>query len=144
MLQAGDAPAAIADYSEALLLDPAYTAALQARGDARLATGDVFGAIDDYSQALAIQPNDAAVYSARGAAYLQVNKPQEAYQDLTQAIQLSLTTADPELFYNRGVARASLGDDAGARRDFEEAAELYLQQGEAAGYRQTLDQMSQL
>ena len=40
--------------------------------------------------------------------------------------------------------RANLGDDAGARRDLEQAASLYLEQGEAAGYRKTLEQMSQL
>ena len=39
------------------------------------------------------------------------------------------------------MVRANLGDDAGARRDLEQAANLYLEQGEAVGYRKTLEQM---
>jgi tetratricopeptide (TPR) repeat protein len=109
-----------------------------------MATGDTFGAIDDYTQAIAAQPNFLAAYSARGGAYLQVNQSQNAFQDLTQAIVGAPNSTNPELFYNRGVVRSRLGDDAGARRDFERAAELYLQQGEAAGYRRTLTRMSQL
>jgi tetratricopeptide (TPR) repeat protein len=103
-----------------------------------------FAAIDDYTQALTIQPDYPGAYAARGNAYIQVGETQAAYNDLSQAILADPDTSNPQLYYNRGLVRATLGDDAGARRDFEQAANLYLEQGEAAGYRQTLEQMSQL
>jgi tetratricopeptide (TPR) repeat protein len=144
LLAAGDEAAAVADYSEALFIDPGYAEAYKARGDARLATGDVFGAIDDYTQALTLDADYLDAYAARGNAYIQVGEAQAAYQDLSRAIMANPDTSDPELYFNRGVVRANLGDSVGARRDFEQAASLYLEQGEAIGYRETLEQMSQL
>lgn len=122
-------------------MDPNYGAAYKARGDARMASGDSFGAIDDYSQAVAIQPDDWAAYAARAQAYLRVDQVQRAYDDLTLVIMANPTSSDAELFFNRGLIRARLGDDQGARRDFEQAGQLYLRQGNGAGYRQALDQM---
>jgi tetratricopeptide (TPR) repeat protein len=109
-----------------------------------MALGDPFGAIDDYSQALAIQPNNLDAYAARGEAYLAVGQIPSAYEDFSRAIIQGPNQNNPELFLNRGMVRARLGDSLGARRDFEQAANLYLQQGNAAGYRQTLDQMANL
>lgn len=84
------------------------------------------------------------VYAARGTAFLVVGQAPNAYSDLSQAIAQNPTPTNPELFFNRGMVRARLGDSLGARLDFEQAANLYLQQGNAIGYRQTLDQMRSL
>jgi tetratricopeptide (TPR) repeat protein len=131
----------MAAYDQALLLDSTYGAAYKARGDARLASGDGFGAIDDYTQAVAAQPDDWSAYAARAQAYLRVDQVQRAYDDLTLVIMADPTSSDAEIFFNRGVIRARLGDDQGARRDLEQAGQLYLRQGNGAGYRQALEQM---
>ena len=71
-----------------------------------------------------------------------MGEAQRAYEDLTWVIQAD--TKDPEIYHSRGRARISLGDATGALADFEQAAELYLQQGMAVGYRAVLDDMAQL
>jgi tetratricopeptide (TPR) repeat protein len=64
----GDKDAAIADYSQAVKLDPNYAAAYYNRGIAYSAKGDKDAAIADYSQAVKLDPNDAAAYYSRGNA----------------------------------------------------------------------------
>jgi len=54
----GDYAAAIADYEQALKLNPAYWPALAGRGAARVETGDAAGALPDLARMLAINPAD--------------------------------------------------------------------------------------
>ena len=52
----GDMDRAIADYTEALRLDPKYTFAYYNRGDAYRYNGDLDRAIADYTEALRLVP----------------------------------------------------------------------------------------
>jgi tetratricopeptide (TPR) repeat protein len=59
---------AIADYSEAIRLDPKYAAAYKSRAVAWFAKGDYSRAIADYDEALHVNENDVDAYYARGVA----------------------------------------------------------------------------
>src|SRR5262249_23863527 len=55
----GDFAAAIADFSEALRLDPGYAEAWNNRGVAHQAAGDLDPALADYEEALRLDPGYA-------------------------------------------------------------------------------------
>ena len=62
----GDIDGAIADYTEAIKLNPRDPFAFNNRANARRDKGDLPGAIEDYTTALAIDPGYTAVYVNRG------------------------------------------------------------------------------
>src|SRR5690606_11354432 len=71
--------AAIADYDEAISLDPTYANAYNNRGIANRAAGLADRAVADFDAALRINPAFASAYGNRGSAYADRG-------DLTQAI----------------------------------------------------------
>lgn len=62
----GDLAGAVADYSQAIALDPNMTNVHDNRGRARHRQGDLAGAISDFDQAIARAPQDAEAYFLRG------------------------------------------------------------------------------
>jgi tetratricopeptide (TPR) repeat protein len=73
-----DYPRAIADYNEAVRIDPTYAFAFDNRGLAYERAGDLDRAVADYSEAIRLHPGDADAFSGRAAAY-------EAKGDLVRA-----------------------------------------------------------
>src|SRR5262249_7737007 len=65
----GDVDRAIANFSEAIRLDPKYAEAYYVRGVAYGNKGDLDRAIADYSEAIRLDPKLAAAYNNRGNAY---------------------------------------------------------------------------
>jgi tetratricopeptide (TPR) repeat protein len=65
----GDIDRAIADYDEAIQLDPNLADAFTGRGPAYRNKGDVDRAIVDYDQAIRLSPNYAMAFNNRGGAY---------------------------------------------------------------------------
>jgi tetratricopeptide (TPR) repeat protein len=65
----GDYVTAVADFTEAIRLNPNYTNAYHNRGLAYKNKGDYDRAIADYTQAIRLNPNDASAYFNRGNAY---------------------------------------------------------------------------
>ena len=65
----GDFDRAIADYSEAIRLDPKLAAAYNNRGNAYKNKGDFDRAIADLSEAIRLDPKLASAYNDRGNAY---------------------------------------------------------------------------
>ena len=63
----GDLAGAIADYTQALTLNPQNAMAYNNRGNAHADQGDLAGAIADYTQALTFDPQYANAYYNRGA-----------------------------------------------------------------------------
>jgi formylglycine-generating enzyme required for sulfatase activity/Tfp pilus assembly protein PilF len=105
----GDLDHAIADYSEAIKLDPKDAVAYVNRGVAYRAKGDLDHAIADYSEAIKLDPKDAVAYYARGNAYEAKNDFDHAIADYSEAIQLDPKVANA---YNaRCFARAIVGRD---------------------------------
>ncbi|MFM7692131.1 MAG: tetratricopeptide repeat protein, partial [Alphaproteobacteria bacterium] len=63
-----DRRSAIADYTEAIRINPQYAHAFNNRGAARAGQGDRVGAIADYTEAIRINPQYAHAFNNRGAA----------------------------------------------------------------------------
>ena len=62
----GDLAGALADYDQAIALNPTGRHGLQQPGIARAAQGDLAGALADYDQAIVLNPQDATAYNNRG------------------------------------------------------------------------------
>jgi tetratricopeptide (TPR) repeat protein len=69
LLEKGDYDQAIADYTQALSINPQATEAYYNRGTAWYFKGDYDRAIADYNQALRINPQNAAAHYNRGLAW---------------------------------------------------------------------------
>ena len=118
----GDYDRAIADFDQAIQLQPDDAAAYNNRGLAYAHKGDYDRAIADYDQAIQLQPDLAEAYSNRGNAYADKGDYDRAIADYDQAIQLQpdYTTA----YNNRGITYADKGDTGRAIADFDQAIQL--------------------
>jgi tetratricopeptide (TPR) repeat protein len=84
-----DFEAAIADYTQALELDPAYTDALIARAAAYYALEDFEAAIADYTRAIERDPNNPPLYLSRGSAYHELGDEANTARDFYQWLLLN-------------------------------------------------------
>jgi tetratricopeptide (TPR) repeat protein len=122
-LQRGDSYAdrheydrAIADYTQAIHLQPDYAEAYNNRGYAYYWQGQYPNAIADYDRAIALRPTYPYAYNNRGAAYMASGDPDRAIPDFDRALQ-----QQPELiqaYTNRGNAYLRMGHLDQARADF--------------------------
>src|SRR5262249_26315514 len=94
----GDFDRAIADYDEAIRLDPGsgltqlssqYSLAYANRASAWLAKGDFAHAVADYGEALRLEPKNVSAYFARGRHNLYRGALQRALAALGQASELN-------------------------------------------------------
>ena len=123
----GDSKMAIADFNEAIRLNPNRAAVFRDRGLARQQNGELDGAIADYDQAIALDPKLAAPYANRGIALAAKGDLDRAILSYNTAIRLAPSNAESRV--NRGLALAMetlATDDAEieARADFEAALAL--------------------
>jgi tetratricopeptide (TPR) repeat protein len=88
-LARGDHDLAVADFSQALNLEPDNAQALHGRGLARNAKGDLDGAVKDFSEAIWRSPRTAAFYQDRAKAYLGKAEYARAIADLDEVIKLT-------------------------------------------------------
>jgi len=93
-IQSNNNDGAIANYTEALKLDPRLIYALIARGAAYYSKGDYQSAVDDYSRTLELEPNDAGVFNSRGNAYRQMGNYQMAIADYEAALRIDPNNAE--------------------------------------------------
>jgi tetratricopeptide (TPR) repeat protein len=148
-----DIPGALADYNQALRLDPKYVYAYNNRGllkQSRL--NDLPGALADYNQAIELNPNFPTAYRNRGVLKKNAKKDRMgAIQDLRQAASLyrqqgmtpeyqdtidllkelreskaiELNPKDARDYANRGLFKQyKLNDRSGALADYNQAIEL--------------------
>ncbi|MGO9135188.1 MAG: tetratricopeptide repeat protein [Methylovirgula sp.] len=81
----GDLDRAIADFDQAIRLDPKDEVAYKNRGGAYKAKGDFDRAIADYSEAIRLDPKDVLAYKNRGIAYLYSRALPKALADFNLA-----------------------------------------------------------
>lgn len=108
--------AAWADYSAALAEDPALVAAWANRAVLAFTTGRPLQAVDDLTEAIRLADN-GVLRMNRAIALQELGNHRQAVRDLDAA--LAAGADDPDLLYLRGVSRQAVGDDAGARADWE-------------------------
>jgi tetratricopeptide (TPR) repeat protein len=121
----GDFRGAIADYSQAIILNPKDVDAYNNRGILKnVNLNDVPGALADYDQAVVLNPNYALVYYNRGLLkYTKLADVQGALSDYNRAILLNPREAF--VFNDRGSLRANeINDLRGALADYNQAIAL--------------------
>ena len=118
----GDLDGALADYAQALRVNPRSADALNNRGQIRQQRGDLAGALADYDQALSINPKMAEGFNNRASLKTLTKDWEGALSDSNEALKLN--PAVPETWAIRGNARLARGDPEGAISDFETALRL--------------------
>jgi tetratricopeptide (TPR) repeat protein len=78
----------MADFNQAIRLDPKYMFAYYNRGLAYYNKWDYDRAIADYNQAIQLDPNYVHSYINRGAAYYMKSDYTRARADYTRALQI--------------------------------------------------------
>ena len=113
---------AIADFTQAIRIDPEHADAFLGRGIAYRRKGEYDSAITDLDQALRLRPDDADALSARGQAYLGKEVYDSAIADFDEAI--AMRPYDENLYVFRGVAHLANGATGPAMADFDKAIAL--------------------
>jgi lipoprotein NlpI len=117
----GDAAAAIADFDEAIKLDPKNASAYNNRGNARHDGGEDLAAIADFDAALKQNPRYAPAYFNRANALAAKGDP-SAMKDYDAAIKYNRRNVTA--YIARGALLLASGDIKKARADMRQAAAL--------------------
>jgi len=131
--KAGDLDAAIADYNQAIALNPNFANAYYNRGNAYYAKGELDGAVADFTQVITLTPKDDRAYNNRGLAYYAKGEPDRAIAEFTQAIALNPNFANA--YNNRGNAYDAKGEMDRAIADFTQAIALNPKSEQAYNHR---------
>ena len=112
---------AIADYSEAIMLDPSDHYSLYNRALAYEEQYRFDKAIDDYSAAIAVEPAKTSAYERRGFIEMNIGRYRDAAESMTGALEHD--SGNMSLLGYRGAAYAFAGDYEKAESDFDAVAE---------------------
>jgi tetratricopeptide (TPR) repeat protein len=118
----GDYDRAIADYNEALRINPNYAEAYNNRGLAYYYKKDYDRAIADYNEALRIDSNYANAYNGRGATYSEKKDYDRAIADYSEALRMDPNSA--RAYNNRGLAYSDKKDYDRAIADYSAALRI--------------------
>jgi tetratricopeptide (TPR) repeat protein len=110
---------AIADYTEAIRLNPQYARAYNSRAYVYLAKRNLVQALADCDSALAIDPQNANIYDSRGDVHAARRHYDAAIADYTQAITLNPQFAIA--YVNRGIVYYAWKNYDRAMDDYAEA-----------------------
>jgi tellurium resistance protein TerD len=131
-VQKGDVPGAIANFTQALVLNPNIPQAYLGLGIATSKQGKKQQAIYNYDRALQFNPNLAEAYFGRAQAYYELGNKQKAIGDYEQAIRVNPNYG--LAYLERGAIRCMLGTKSQAVSDFQQAGELFSKQGDGKNY----------
>jgi len=131
-VQKGDVPGAIANFTQALVLNPNIPQAYLGLGIATSKQGNKQQAIYNYDRALQFNPNLAEAYFGRGQAYYELGNKQKAIGDYEQAIRVNPNYG--LAYLERGAIRCMLGTKSQAVSDFQQAGALFSKQGDGKNY----------
>ncbi|TAJ35213.1 MAG: tetratricopeptide repeat protein [Reyranella sp.] len=119
----GQTDRALADYSEAIRVDPKGSLAFLGRGVLLASRKRSYDrAIEDFSRAIELEPKNADAYIARGNAYSQIGDNGRAIADLDKAI--AIAPDDAQAYVVRGLAYNRRNEIAPALRDYTKALEI--------------------
>jgi tetratricopeptide (TPR) repeat protein len=121
----GDYQGALADYNQAIKIDPKYALLYNNRGYLKMQRlNDVNGALADFDRSISIKPNSALAYNNRG--FLKEEKLNDfkgALADYNKSLQIDPT--DATVYSNRGLLKAEKMNDAqGAMDDYNKAISI--------------------
>ncbi|MEK7486589.1 MAG: tetratricopeptide repeat protein, partial [Planctomycetota bacterium] len=122
LLSKNDYAGALADFNEAIRLDPQNKTAYNNLGLDQFHSKDFEGALSVFHKLLELDPKDSVLYQNRGNIFYEMGNWAAAIEDWNQMIQLS--PEDPKGYSNRGNARRKSGDLAGALDDYTHAITL--------------------
>ena len=128
-LERGDFDRAIADFAQAIRLNPGLPQSFYDRGRAYLAKKDTRRAIQDFDETIRLNPDIPEVYDSRGVAYYDQGDPDPAGRDYERAIMLDPMYAPA--FLHRGNLYIDKGDYDRGIRDYDEAIRLDRRDAEA-------------
>jgi tetratricopeptide (TPR) repeat protein len=109
----------IADYTEALRLEPDHAGTWYERGWQHRRVGNLEQALADYTEAVKLEPTSWLYRKYRAMAYREKGNTQEALADYTEALRLRPEDAD--ILEDRAGLHARLGDHDAAIADYREA-----------------------
>jgi tetratricopeptide (TPR) repeat protein len=113
---------AVADYTQAIEIDPNNAVAFYNRGLTWIRKGDDQRAIADFDEAIRLDPKNANAFYDRGVVWREKGNINRAIADYDEAIRLN-----PEYenaYINRGLAWHDKGDDDRAIADYNAAIQL--------------------
>ena len=127
---AEDISGAMNDYSKALEVDPNSSEAWHLRGMMKWKSGDLEGSIYDCEKGLEIEPNCTylvatflgELYSGEAQKYFDEENYSKALTSLDKAFKFDPNNL--EIFFLRGLIKASSGDVSGAIIDYEKSIEF--------------------
>ncbi len=106
----------MADYNEAIRLDPDSAAAYVLRASAYMTSKDFAHAIADFGEAIRLAPKTADLYMLRGTAYYAMKDYGRAIAELDRAIALN-PDGDARYYTYRAAAYSVQGDEERAKAD---------------------------
>jgi len=121
-VQKGDHDKGIADFDEALKLDPKNASIYNNRGNARSDKGESDAAMADFEAAIKINPRYAAAYFNRGNALAATGETERALKDYDAAIRNNKRNVNA--YIARGALLLASGASAKARADMKQAARI--------------------
>ena len=113
---------AIAEFTDAIRLEPNHNMAYIGRGNALLKKGDHDKALADCNAAIQINPRVGVAYSVRAIVWLGKGDATKAFADFDESIRLDPT--DPEVYSWRAEIYLAMKDSERALADLKEAIRL--------------------
>ncbi|TPK96226.1 MULTISPECIES: tetratricopeptide repeat protein [unclassified Mesorhizobium] len=118
----GDYDRAIAEFDQAIDLDPNNAAAYYGRAQSLTLKRNFEQALADYDKAVSLAPTEAKIHADRGLVRMSRHDIDGAYGDFQKALVLDPKNVSG--YYGRGVIRKTRGDYDGAIADLSKGIEL--------------------